>query len=178
MTRKLLVLVLAWLVLTGDVAPANLGLGLLAASAAVWLSPRQEPPSPPRRSVPELVRSLPAVATLLAVFLWDMLRSSLELGREVLSPRPRLQPEVVAVPLRCSSALETTLLCGLVTLTPGSIALELEREEGRLVLLVHSVRAGDPARVRAELRALEVRVQRALRTGTDPRAERSTGSPR
>ncbi|HVM27351.1 MAG TPA: Na+/H+ antiporter subunit E [Mycobacteriales bacterium] len=104
---------------------------------------------------------LRALAVANAQVVWD-----------VVTPRSRLQPGVVALPLRCRTDAEVALLANLVTLTPGTLTLAISREPA--VLYVHGMYAGDREAFRAQLAEMETRMLRAVRRDDDvPAAPRS-----
>ncbi len=94
-------------------------------------------------------------------FLWEVIRANLHVAYIVLNPRYRLRPGVVAVPLDARSDAEITLLANLITLTPGSLSIDVSAD--RKVLYIRTMDMGeDPARFRRgikegfERRLLEV----------------------
>lgn len=165
--REGLLLLLAWLALTGSLAPKNLVTGLGAVLLVLWLGPRDRVgPSHPSRPALALVRSVPAALRLALFVAVELVRSSAELGREALTPRPPAHPGIVAVPLAARTRLETALVAALVSLTPGTLAVELERQGEVPVLYVHAVASASPEAVRERIRAsYERRVLELLRAG-------------
>jgi multicomponent Na+:H+ antiporter subunit E len=80
----------------------------------------------------------------------------------VLGPVSRLRPGIVAVPLTNDRDAEIALLADLITLTPGTLSLELS--EDRRVLHVHALDASDPEGLRRDIRdGFERRIREALR---------------
>ena len=99
-------------------------------------------------------------ARLAAAFLRDLALSSLAVARAVLAPA-RVTPRFVVVPLtRAQSDLEITLVANYITLTPGTLTVDVAPD--RRSLLVHAL-AADEAGVRAEVAAIEARVTGATR---------------
>ena len=99
---------------------------------------------------------------------------------QVLRPRLHLEQGIVAVPLRTRSPLVATFVANTITLTPGTLTVDIrpmefgcdEQDAGvepttSPVLYVHCLVTGDPAEVRAEGLALEERVVRAFGTAAD-----------
>ena len=95
-------------------------------------------------------------------FLWALILANVRVAIDVLRPRPQIAPAVVAVPLDGYSDAEVTLLANFITLTPGTLSLDvLDRADGsadekRRVLYVHAMHAGETQeaieRFRDELR--------------------------
>ena len=97
-------------------------------------------------------------------FSGQLLMANWQVVADLLTPGSRLQPGIVALPLRCRTAGEVTLLSNLITLTPGSVSLDLS--EDRRVLYVHAmyIDGGDVEAYRRSVKdGLERRVLELLR---------------
>lgn len=70
-----------------------------------------------------------------AFFIGQLVSSSLRVAADIVRPRLRARPGVVAVPLEARSDLEITLLANLVSLTPGSLSIDVSAD--RSTLFVH-----------------------------------------
>ncbi|RIH90009.1 Na(+)/H(+) antiporter subunit E [Meiothermus luteus] len=84
-----------------------------------------------------------------ALMFWEILLSSLQVARAVLSPRVRIRPGILAYPLEARSDLEITLLANLITLTPGTLSLDVSTD--RRVLYVHGMFMDDPKAVMSSI---------------------------
>lgn len=99
---------------------------------------------------------------LLATFIGEFIRSVLAVARLVLMPRLRLQPAVIAYPLTVSTDGQITLLANMITLTPGTISVDVS--EDRRTLYIHILDLGDREKLVGRLvSGLETRVLRAIR---------------
>jgi multicomponent Na+:H+ antiporter subunit E len=149
---RMLLLVLTWVALWGDVSAANVLSGLLVAAAIVvafdtW------------REGNVVVRPVHAARFALH-FLYKLVEASLVVARTVITPHERINTGIVAVPLHgCSDAL-ATLVAGTISLTPGTITFEVRREP--LTLFVHALDVRDMDQVRADVRRLEVLAVKAF----------------
>ena len=146
-----LMLVLFWLLLVNRVQPAQIAfavaLGLLVPPLTARLRQARQP-----------VRRLDAALSLAAVFVYDMLVANVVVAGLVLGPRRRLVPALVEVRLDMNDPAAVALLAGIVTLTPGTVSVEVSAE--RRTLLVHALRAPDPAGVAAHIkRRYEARIK-------------------
>jgi len=88
---------------------------------------------------------------------WAILVSNVELAWIILQPgarmNRRLDPGIVAIPLDVSTGLEITILASIITLTPGTLSVDLgDGADGTEVLYVHSLRVRDPAAFRATIK--------------------------
>jgi multicomponent Na+:H+ antiporter subunit E len=91
----------------------------------------------------------------------EFLVSNLVVLREILALRGRATPAVIEVRLRSRSTLEVVSLANLLTLTPGTLVLELATDPP--TLYVHGMFAADPDAFVAQIHALEDRMLAALR---------------
>ncbi len=85
-------------------------------------------------------------------FAGALVRANLQVAHDVLTRHRYANPGVLAISLRAETELELTLLANLVTLTPGTLSLDVCFTGGRRVLYVHAMFASDPDRVRREIR--------------------------
>lgn len=143
-----------WVLITGDPGAANalvgfvLGLLLLA---WVW----------PDRDDRRYFYKLPAILAFAGFFLVDLVRSSLRIALDVVTPQDRRQPAIVCVPLDVTSDVEIALLSILITLTPGTVALGLS--DDRRSMLVHAMFAPDDEQLRRQIKdGYERRVRELL----------------
>ena len=133
--RLTLVLVLVWLLLNNSLAPGHILLGLLLG----WLIPLFTWPF-----WPETLR-LHAPLTLLrfiAVVLWDILVANLTVARLIVGQPGKLRPAFFEVPLDLKGEIGISLLANTISLTPGTVSLELSPDHASL--RVHALDAPDP----------------------------------
>ena len=77
-----------------------------------------------------------------AFFLWELLIANLRVARDVLRPGPlRIRPRVIAIPLELRGDVPVTLFANLLSLTPGSLSLDVS--DDRKTLFVHVIHAPD-----------------------------------
>ena len=96
-----------------------------------------------------------------AIFLRELVLSTVVVVRATLSPSIAVRPAVVAVPLRLRSAAGVTLLADMVTLTPGTTSLHVS--EDRSILYVHAMEVESAEAVRRDIaEKLEAPVMRVL----------------
>ena len=145
-----LLLALGWCAVIGQFTLANLGVGFGLAYLALWLV---RPLYGPTRYFERFWLLL----RLIAFFLFELVRSSLRVAWDVVTPPVYSRPGVVAVPLDAKSDIEITVLANLVSLTPGTLSLEVA--EDRRVLYVHAMFAEDRDAVR---RAIKDGIERRL----------------
>ena len=94
-------------------------------------------------------------------FLYELIVSSFKVAWDVITPRHHARPGILAVPLDVRTDAGVTVLANLVSLTPGSLSLNVSAD--RRVLFVHVMFIDDVADARAEIKDnMERRVKEAL----------------
>lgn len=107
-------------------------------------------------------RKLFDLAHLALYFLWELVISSLQVVWDVMTPTQRSQPGIIAVPIDAKTDLEITILANLVSLTPGTLSLDLSNDHK--TLYVHAMFVEDPESIRRDIKTgMERRVLEALR---------------
>ena len=149
-------LALAWVALTGRFTPANLALGFALGYLMLWVSERA-------RGSEGYFTVAPKVLGFGAFFVWQLVKANLQVAYHILAPRHHMRPGVIAVPLDARSPTEITLLANLITLTPGTLTLDVSGD--RRVMYVHSMTLGDePEKFRRQIKqGFERRVLELLR---------------
>jgi multicomponent Na+:H+ antiporter subunit E len=82
--------------------------------------------------------------------LWSIIKSSIDVALIVIRPQLNIQPGIVAIPLDVKSDLGITLLANLITLTPGTVSLDMSND--RKTLYVHCIDIKDPDAVRDDIK--------------------------
>jgi multicomponent Na+:H+ antiporter subunit E len=101
---------------------------------------------------------------LAAYFIWALLLANLRVAYDVIAPRPRMKPGIVGIPLEARTNLEITLLANMITLTPGTLSLDVSAD--RRMLYVHEmyIDPGNVDAVRDRIKdGFEKRLLRVLR---------------
>lgn len=147
-----ILLALAWVALTGEFTPLNLlvgfGLGLLA----LWFTRRNG-----RR--PPYVGKVFVVLGFTLFFVKELVMANLRMASLSFKPKSSLRPAIVAVPLDVTSDLEVTLLANLITLTPGTLTLDVSGDRRMLYVHVADIQ-GNPEAVRRDIkRGFERRIK-------------------
>ncbi|RIK38063.1 MAG: cation transporter [Chloroflexi bacterium] len=87
--------------------------------------------------------------------LWEIVVSNAKLAWWILQPRPQFSPGIVAVPLSIDTDLEIIILATVITLTPGTVSIDLSQDDhGQNILYVHSFVVKDPDHFRHEVREM------------------------
>ena len=150
-----LVLAMGWGAATGDFSLANLLLGALIGGFCVFLIRGQ---IGGRRFWRRALR----VLSLVWLFLVELTVSAVRVGLLVLRPKLALKPALIAFPLTVTSDVEITLLANLITLTPGTLSIDVSADQK--YLLIHAIDVTDREELIRSIRdGLEAKVREACR---------------
>lgn len=128
-----LLLALFWMALMGWNG-ANLAVGLAIGLLALGAGSRIAGSG-------AYLRALAAAVRLVGTFLFALVHANLRLARDILRSEPRFAPAIIAVDVRDLGPVNALLLADLVSLTPGSITVDLDHRGHRL--FVHTLYARD-----------------------------------
>jgi multisubunit Na+/H+ antiporter MnhE subunit len=136
------VLAVMWMVLQRRLMLADLAIGYVVALVVVWVC---------RDFWTERVRIRRPLGMLrlLVVFLREIVVASLQVAWIIVQPRMPIRPALIVVPLALTDDLQITMLANMITLTPGTLTLDVAPD--RSALYVHCLAAPDPDAVRAQI---------------------------
>ncbi|MBE0409374.1 MAG: Na+/H+ antiporter subunit E [Anaerolineales bacterium] len=150
-----LILALIWVAATGNFSFINLFIGFLIGFLVLVFT---------RRIVgsPEYFIKVGQVLGLGLFFIWELILANLRVAHDVITPRHYMRPGVLAIPLDAQTDLEITMLSNLITLTPGTLSLDISVD--RRVLYLHAMYIDDPEEVRRKIKdGYERRILEVLR---------------
>lgn len=102
-----------------------------------------------------------AALRLLGIVLADIVTANVLVARQVLGPSEALRPAFLEVPLAIADPFVATLLGSIVSLTPGTVSVDIDRE--RQVLQVHALHLEDAAAATAQIKSrYEARLKEAF----------------
>lgn len=126
-----LLLTLIWVALTGSFAFVNFFFGFLLSFLLMWVISTT---NPERRKYFKLI---PQIIGFILFFIKELIKANLQVAYDVITPKFYMQPGIVSVPLDAKTDLEITLLANFITLTPGTLSLDVS--DDRKVLYIHAM---------------------------------------
>ncbi|GAB3196696.1 multicomponent Na+:H+ antiporter subunit E [Pontibacter aydingkolensis] len=82
-------------------------------------------------------RKMPKALFFAVFFIKELLVANIKIAYDILTPRYYMRPTVIALPLSVKTDLEITLLACMITLTPGTLSIDVS--ENRKILYVHAL---------------------------------------
>jgi multicomponent Na+:H+ antiporter subunit E len=138
-----LILALMWAALQGELGMVNFVSGFVVSAAVIYIFRRKF-----FRAL--YFRKVALGVTLALVFSRELIKSNIAVLRVVLSRRPLIRSGVIAVPTELTNDLALTMLSNMITLTPGTLTLDISHD--RRYLFVHTLNLNDPEDVKREIR--------------------------
>jgi multicomponent Na+:H+ antiporter subunit E len=126
-------LAFAWAAITGIATLWNLMAGFAVSWLVVtWL--RRGPGASPLTRVWRLLG-------LCGYFLMELVIANVRIAYDIVTPRHHMKPAVIGIPLEARTDAEITLLANLISLTPGTLSLDVSAD--RKTLYVHTMYLDD-----------------------------------
>ncbi|MDF1601296.1 Na+/H+ antiporter subunit E [Mesorhizobium sp. YIM 152430] len=135
-------LALAWGGVTGSFTLLNLVFGFILGAGALYLI---------RKEIGSLgyLARMRRVVSLMVLFLVELVKSSWTVALTVLSPKMDIKPGMFVYPLKVDKDAEITMLANLITLTPGTLSVDVS--EDRRFLFIHALDCSDPDQLRHDI---------------------------
>jgi multicomponent Na+:H+ antiporter subunit E len=145
-------LALTWVAVTGRFTPTNFAAGFLLGFAALRLAGGEG----------RYGRRLRLALGFALFYLWELALANLRVAYDVVTRTHHMRPGILAIPLDARTDAEITLLANLITLTPGSLSLDVSPD--RRTLYIHAMYIDDVEAFRRRLKEqLERRVLELFR---------------
>ncbi len=129
-----LALALCWLLLSGYFQILLLSLGAVSILFCVWIAMRMDLID--HEGVPLHITW--AVLRYLPWLLWEIVKANLDVAKRVIDPSLPISPSLFNAPVSQKTDLGQTIYANSITLTPGTVSVDLDPG----VILVHALHEG------------------------------------
>ena len=120
-----LVLFGCWLLWSGHYSGLLIGLGLVSSLAILAIALRMRVVDPEGAPLEVTLR----VFGYLPWLLWEIVKANVDVARRILSSRRPISPVMIRVKAGQRSELGRTIYANSITLTPGTVSVEVEGDE-------------------------------------------------
>ena len=104
-----------------------------------------------------LFRRARAIAAVTLFFLWELILANLRVAYDIVTVKHFMRPGILAIELEARTDLEIALLANLISLTPGTLSLDVSID--RRFLFVHAMYLTEPE----DFKRFEARLLEAIR---------------
>lgn len=137
-------LAFAWAAITGTFSLSNLLFGFLLGMGALFLIREQ-------LGTETYFLRMRKLIGLGLLFVYELVLSSVRVAYLICQKSSKLSPGIVAFPLRVTTDAQITVLASLITLTPGTLSLDVS--DDRRFLFIHCIDVPDPEALIAGLQS-------------------------
>ena len=139
-----LMLLMVWLLLNNTLSAGHILLGGIIALVLPWATAGFW--------ADRLHLHKPGLALrFLLLVLWDITVANIHVARLILSPRRKLRPAFIHYPLEMDNDFAITVLAATISLTPGTVSIDVNGDHS--ILLLHSLDVEDEAALIAEIKS-------------------------
>ena len=150
-----LLLGLAWVLLSGDFSGLNLLIGLIFGYITlVLIEPQLDALKGYHARVPRFIG-------FIGFFLKELIQANLRVAFDIVTPPWHMKPGVIAMPLSARTEMEITMVANLISLTPGTLSLDVS--DDRKVLYIHAMFLDNEEELRRNLKEMEHRALELFR---------------
>ncbi|MGV0910814.1 Na+/H+ antiporter subunit E [Martelella sp. FOR1707] len=149
-----LVLAIFWVAVTGSASLHNLFFGIIIGAIAVGLVRHQIGGTGYFSRVKRLLK-------LLVLFLYELMASAWSVAKLVCSPRMNVKPGIFRYELSLEKDFEIVLLANMITLTPGTLSVDVS--DDNKYLFIHAIDCADPDAIRKSIaEGFETKIREAF----------------
>lgn len=150
-----ILLAISWMLLSGELTAETFIEGIIVGFLILWVSRNALGGS-------KYFNKIPITLKFLFYFIKELIKANLIVAYDIITPKDYMKPGIVAIPLDAKTDLEITLFANLITLTPGTLSLDVSND--KKTLYVHGLYVKDVESFRKELKeGLEKRLLEVLR---------------
>lgn len=124
-----LLLSFIWVALTGEMLYTNFLFGFLLGFGILWIMNRAEEDQ-------RYFTRVPKTLLLLLSFVYEMIKANIQVAYDVITPKYFFKPGIVRYPMNARSDLEINLLSTFISLTPGTLILDISEDKKTLYIHV------------------------------------------
>jgi multicomponent Na+:H+ antiporter subunit E len=129
-----ILLMLIWVFLTGSYEVSSFSFGFFIGFVIMWVIGSQSRGN-------KYVRIIPRIISFIFYFLYAVVVANLQVAYEIMTPNLNVTPGIIRIPLDVETNTEISLLANLITLTPGTLSIDVS--DDKKVLYVHSMYVSD-----------------------------------
>lgn len=124
-----LLLSFIWVALTGSMYYSNFLFGFLLGFFILWVMNRHEEDRRYFNKVPKTI-------AFIFYFLYEMLAANVQVAYDVITPKYFFKPGIIRYPLEATTDIEINLLSTMISMTPGTLILDISEDKKSLFIHV------------------------------------------
>ncbi len=150
-----LMLTFLWVALTGNLTFINFGFGFALGFFILWIKEKNGGDKRYFLRVPKII-------SFGLYFLYEMVKANIQVAFDMITPRFFMKPGIVKYPMNARTDFEITMLSNIISLTPGTLILDISAD--KRVLYIHVMYLNDKDKfIRRMKRRIENKLLEILR---------------
>jgi len=97
-----------------------------------------------------IVRAFFGVISFFFFYLGEIILANVQIALDILTPKHRMRPAILAIPLDVTSDIQLLAINNLITMTPGTLSLDIS--EDRKTIYIHAMYVDDIDNVKKEIK--------------------------
>ena len=118
-----------WLACWGVMTPSQFLIGFIIGFVIIWFSEKFGLIKNSNYTTRFLVG-----INLFFFFLFELWKSNIRVAKDMLRIKPQIMPAIVAVPVSLKTDWAITLMANLISLTPGTLSLDITRDKSTIFI--------------------------------------------
>lgn len=148
-----LMLCFLWVALTGNLSYANFTFGFAIGFFILWLKERNGGDKKYFFRVPKTIG-------FFFFFIYEMIKANIQVAFDVVTPKFFMKPGIVKYPLDARNDFEITMLSNMISLTPGTLIIDVSDDKKTLFIHVMYLKSREKfieqIKTRIEKKLLEI----------------------
>ena len=105
----------------------------------------------------KIVRAFFGSLSFFFFYLGEIILANIEIAHDILTPMHRMKPAILAIPLEVESDIQLLAFSNLITMTPGTLSLDISPD--KKTIYVHAMYVDDVEAAKKEIKdAFEKRI--------------------
>jgi multicomponent Na+:H+ antiporter subunit E len=97
----------------------------------------------------KILRKTYLIISFLFYYLKEIIQANLKVAYEIVTPRHHMKPGILIIPIQVHSSLELLILVNLITMTPGTLAMDVAPD--RSAVYIHAMYTDNPEDLRQNM---------------------------
>ena len=138
-----IILAISWALLTGDLDFINFIQGFVIGYIILFVL---------RRAIGanQYFKRIPKIISFIIFFLRELVKANIIVAYDILTPTDHMRPGIIELELEAETDAEITLLANLITMTPGTLSIDISKD--RKKLYIHAMYIDDIKKTKRELK--------------------------
>jgi multicomponent Na+:H+ antiporter subunit E len=149
-----ILLAISWVLMVGEIEVETFIEGMIIGYLILWILKSA-------LGGTKYFRKIPITIMFIFYFIKELILANLKVAFDIITPKDYMKPGIIAFPLSVDTEIGITLFANLLTLTPGTLSIDVSKD--KKTLYVHALYVKDANDFKKELKeGLEKRLLEVL----------------